>query len=255
MSDLAGRCALVVPCYNESQRLDTSEYVSFLRSAPAGFRLIFVNDGSTDSTLAVLQRLQSEAGCEKRAIVLPKSPNAGKADAVRYGMNYAMNMPGVDVVGFWDADLATPLPAIYELLNVLEQFPSVQMIFGARVKLLGRQIERRVVRHYLGRVFATVVSNVLDLPVYDTQCGAKLFRVTPDFRDVLRDPFLSRWIFDVEIIARFLQRRGVRWVQAAIYEYPLQKWEDVAGSKIKSGDFVKAVAEIFAIWNRYLRRS
>ncbi len=213
--------------------------------------MVFVDDGSRDETLRVLESLRAEVGAV--AVVLPKQPNGGKAEAVRYGMNYAIAELGAEVTGFWDADLATPLGAVADLLAKLEADARVQMVFGARVKLLGRRIERRATRHYLGRVFATVASNVLRLPVYDTQCGAKLFRVTDDFRAVLRDPFLSRWIFDVEMIARFIQRRGVEWVHDSIYEFPLHQWEDVAGSKVKSGDFFKAAAEIFAIWNKYLR--
>lgn len=241
----------MVPCYNEALRLNTAAFADWLRMAPTGFRMVFVDDGSRDDTLRVLERLREQVG--DVAIVLPKKPNAGKADAVRHGMNYAIAELGASVTGFWDADLATPLDAVPDLLSVLEADERVQMVFGARVKLLGRQIERKVSRHYLGRVFATVVSNVLQLPVYDTQCGAKLFRVTDDFREVLRDPFLSRWIFDVEIIARFIRRRGVRWVHDAIYEFPLRKWEDVAGSKLKPTDFFKAMGEVVVIWDKYLR--
>ena len=213
--------------------------------------MIFVDDGSRDNTLEVLNRLRQEAG--PAVIVLPKKPNAGKAEAVRFGMNYAIDHLDPAVVGFFDADLATPLAAVYDLLRVLEQVERIQMVFGARVKLLGRYVERKPQRHYLGRVFATAVSNVLSLPVYDTQCGAKLFRVTPDLRAVLRDPFLSRWIFDVEIIARFIRIRGVAYVQDAIYEFPLERWEDVAGSKIKPADFFKAAGDILQIYNKYLR--
>lgn len=253
-SDLsqAGRCALVVPCYNESKRLQTEEYISFLKRAPANFQLIFVDDGSTDKTLEVLAEVQREAG--PAALVRSQKPNAGKAEAVRDGMIFSLDEIGADVVGFWDADLATPLSGIADLLSVLGSMSHIQMVFGARVKLLGRHVERRPERHYLGRVFATVVSNILDLPVYDTQCGAKLFRASSDLREILRDPFLSRWIFDVEIIARFIQRRGAEYVQNAIYEYPLHQWEDIAGSRLKPGDFVKAATEVFEIYYRYLKK-
>ena len=114
---------------------------------------------------------------------------------------------------------------------------------GSRVKLLGRKIDRRRSRHYLGRIFATAVSTVLGLDVYDTQCGAKLFRVTPFIRALFEHPFLSRWIFDVEIIARLIQaKRGKNLPQAdrVIYEFPLMEWRDVQGSKLGYGDFVRA---------------
>jgi dolichyl-phosphate beta-glucosyltransferase len=244
-------CALIVPCYNESQRLRVDTYVEFLRAAPEGFTMVFVDDGSKDNTLQVLESLRARA--QRGVVVLPKSPNAGKADAVRHGMNYAMEHLHPSVTGFWDADLATPLREIYPMTAVLEEQSAVQMVFGARVKLLGRRIVRKPERHYLGRVFATVVSNVLRLPVYDTQCGAKLFRVSDDLRQVLREPFLSRWIFDVEIVARFIRMRGPAYVESSIYEYPLSEWEDVAGSKVRPGDFLKAILEVVEIWNSNLR--
>ncbi len=129
------------------------------------------------------------------------------------------------------------------------------MVFGARVRLLGRKIERRPIRHYLGRVFASLASMVLQLPIYDTQCGAKLFRVTPDLLEVLDLPFESRWIFDVEIIARFLtlHRMDTDFGKRAIYESPLHQWEDVAGSKVKMFDFVTSFWELIRIRFKYLR--
>ena len=247
-------CTVVVPCYNEAQRLRIDRFTSFLEDRRGrNVRLLFVNDGSKDATLAVLQALRSRF--PERISVLDKQPNGGKAEAVRHGMLHAIALGGSEITGFWDADLATPLAQIPDLAEVLEQHPGLTMVFGARVRLLGRSIQRQALRHYLGRCFATTASTLLRLPIYDTQCGAKLFRITPELSEVLQEPFESRWIFDVELLARFMARhRGdPRSVRDRIYEFPLPEWTDVAGSKVGSSDFLKAFGELYNIHHRYLR--
>ena len=246
------RCAIVVPCYNEAHRLPSEKFVEFLHEGH-DVDFLFVNDGSTDNTLKVLEELQRV--CGSAVIVLDKKVNAGKAEAVRDGMLRAIELGRSSFVGFWDADLATPLSAISSLRQELIQNTQLQMVFGSRVRLLGRHVHRRALRHYLGRVFATVVSIMLRLPIYDTQCGAKIFRVTPQLAHVLRRPFISRWVFDVEILARFiaLDHGDARLLHDSIYEYPLEQWEDVAGSKVRPGDFLLAFLDTFRIYSKYLR--
>jgi hypothetical protein len=124
------------------------------------------------------------------------------------------------------------------------------------VQLLGRDIRRSAVRHYLGRVFATCASRTLRLPVYDTQCGAKMFRVSPRMLTVFSRPFLSRWVFDVEILARMVRgglcdRRSNDDVP--VCELPLRAWRDVQGSKLRGRDFVRAAWELLQIYRKYGR--
>ena len=245
-------CMVVVPCYNEANRLQPARFSEFLEQ-DQDIHFLFVNDGSKDATLRVLEQLR--ASHPDRIHVLDKKINGGKAEAVRSGMLHAIASGHVAVTGFWDADLATPLEVIPRLMSKLEEVPARQMIFGSRVRLLGHAIHRKTIRHYLGRCFATAVSIVLGLPVYDTQCGAKLFRITPELGVILAAPFLSRWIFDVEIIARFLavHNHDASYATDAIYEHPLPRWEDVAGSKVRSTDFFVAFYELLKIRNAFLR--
>jgi glycosyltransferase involved in cell wall biosynthesis len=240
---------LVVPCYDEAERLDRE---AFRRYTLPGHRVefLFVDDGSRDATLSVLQALAAEDPSRYSVLALEK--NLGKAEAVRRGLLAAIERKP-DLTGFWDADLATPLAELSGYLAIFESRPEIAMVFGARVRLLGRSISRRASRHYVGRMGATLISRSLGLAVYDTQCGAKLFRVTGDLKDVLSKPFLSRWIFDVEIIARFVKRWGRELTARSIYELPITCWHDVKGSKVKGGDFVRALRELWKIHRAYNR--
>lgn len=237
------RVAIVVPCYNEAGRLDVERFARCLTAMSVDF--VFVDDGSTDGTRSVLESFQ--ARYPDRIDVVGYDRNHGKAEAVRRGMLAAFGR-NVRYAGYWDADLATPLDAIEDFLAVLDARADCDILIGARVQLLGTDIVRHPTRHYLGRMFATAASVTLSLPVYDTQCGAKVFRITPQIAELFSTPFLSRWVFDVELIAR--HRHAMRG-QHRIVELPLRRWHDVKGSKVKPQHFVVALADIARIWLRY----
>lgn len=221
----------MVPCYNEAARLDADRFTAFA-AASDGTGLLFVDDGSTDATSDVLASLVGRAPERIRALQL--SANQGKSGAVRAGVLAALAWDP-QFVGFWDADLATPLSAVPRFVSMLEGRSRLLGAIGARVKLLGTTIERSAVRHYLGRVFATAASVVLGLAVYDTQCGAKLFRAGPLLRAAFAAPFRSRWAFDVELLARLEEagrRAGAPPVAETVVELALEEWRDVRGSKL-----------------------
>lgn len=244
---------IVVPCYNEAQRLCVEAFIEFTVHEPS-VRFIFVDDGSRDETREVLSGLERQDAA--RFAVITHPANRGKAEAVRTGMQAAF-AKGPAFAGYWDADLSTPLDEIPRFVEALERHPECQIAMGARLKLLGRRIERSALRHYVGRVFATAASSVLRLPVYDTQCGAKLFRVDRETRALFDAPFATNWTFDVEVIARLLQARrasGGPPVENAIRELPLREWRDVPGSQVRPIDFVLSLFDLLRIWRRYLRR-
>lgn len=240
------RAWVVVPCYDEERRLDQDAFAAFLRQE-SGPTLVFVDDGSRDRTRDILHELA--AANPARAKVLGMPENRGKAEAVRLGMRSAL-AGGARYTGFWDADLATPLAQIAEFAAVLDEQPGIDVVMGARVRMLGRNIERYGSRHLVGRFYATVASFVLGLPVYDTQCGAKLLRTSPELSDALAAPFRSRWSFDVELLQRLQHAWGDRGFDR-IVEFPLLRWQHVGNSKLS----LLGGAAAFAVLFRLLFRS
>jgi glycosyltransferase involved in cell wall biosynthesis len=242
---------IVVPCFNEAERLQTELFREFIGDGLT--RFLFVDDGSRDATRSILSELVASEPEGIGLLVLEQ--NRGKAEAVRRGLIEALKeSPGA--VGYWDADLATPLSAIPLLCGVLEEQPEVQMVLGSRVKLMGREIERYARRHYLGRVFATAASLILRLPVYDTQCGAKVLRTTERLRTILQQPFRANWTFDVELLARFMWSDPAESLPdplRTIYEYPLPVWRDVGGSKLSVTDYPRAATDLLTIYLAYAR--
>jgi glycosyltransferase involved in cell wall biosynthesis len=243
---------LVVPCFNEEARLDRQAFVDFSASRPA-IRLVFVDDGSSDRTPGILDGMKAES--PDRLDVIHLAANQGKAAAVREGILAGLKLQP-ELVGFWDADLSTPLGAIDDFLALAARRPEVDIILGSRVMLMGRDIRREAWRHYVGRVFATGVSLSLGLPVYDTQCGAKVFRVNEATAAVFAKPFHSPWIFDVEVLARYLAlaaEPGRPAPRDRIYELAVSQWHHVPGSKLRWTDFVRAAWELVYIHHKYRR--
>jgi len=208
----------------------------------------FVNDGSKDDTWYLLEQVAKD---KDRVLLINMPSNVGKAEAVRSGMLQAQLAGRFDYIGFWDADFATPLDEITAFQKLLRI--DMKIITGSRIKRLGARIERSAFRHYFGRIFATIVTKLFQLPIYDTQCGAKLFHhsiVSPLFEKA----FHSKWMFDLELFIRFKKLYGAKELQENCYEHPLTCWIDVGGSKMKKMDFLSVPFRILSLYIHYSKK-
>jgi SAM-dependent methyltransferase len=247
-----GACTVVVPCFNEADRLDPAQLGTLIEAA--GAHVLAVDDGSTDGTADMLDKLA--APDPERMSVLSLGANRGKGEAVRQGLIEAI-ASGADIVAYCDADFATPPEEIARLVATMRADDGIDVVLGSRVAMLGSDIRRSVFRHYSGRIFATASSLVLGVPVYDTQCGAKVLRVTPALRRALEAPFVTRWVFDVELLGRLLRDRDPSDPSAGrgrFVEVPLVRWSEPGGSKLTLASRLRAAADLARI-ERELRRT
>ena len=238
------RILLVIPCYNEALRLEKEVFLKSVQTF--GFDLLFVNDGSIDGTLLELQEL--EAANPENIKVLDMPQNVGKAEAVRAGMNAGSEWKKFDTVGYADADLATPFEELDRISKLFKEHQT--FLFGSRIARLGSHIERLNSRWLFGRISASFAAMTLGLGVYDTQCGAKFFRsgLVPI---LFNKPFLSRWLFDVELFFRMMNHFGKKEAENQMTEIPLDVWIEMGDSKLTMMDILKVPFELLKIRRHY----
>jgi dolichyl-phosphate beta-glucosyltransferase len=235
---------IIVPCYNEGGRLKADEFRACL-NFNSSVSFIFVNDGSTDNTYEITDMIKKIN--PERVKCLTLLENRGKAEAVRCGVLKAIEA-GATNIGYWDADLSTPLEFIERMIGKISG--DVTFVLGSRVKMLGYHIERLALRHYAGRFFATMASVIIDLPVYDTQCGAKIFRNNLEIQKAFSHPFTVNWAFDVELIGRLKiikKALDLKPFEESAIEYPLDRWIHHSGSKARAIDLLIAMKELFTL--------
>lgn len=242
------KTCIIIPCFNEAERFKREAYLSFLQQVP-DIDLCFVNDGSGDDTLQVLQEIQAMQPA--RIKVVDCRDNQGKAEAVRRGFLHVLEQGGYDALAFADADLATPLAEMRRLVKILENEPEVSIVMGSRIERMGVTIERKLYRHFTGRIFAAVISFLFRLDAYDTQCGAKVFR-KDIAKAVFEEPFLSKWLFDVEILLRVRSMRDD--YNRIISEVPLDVWLEQGNSKIRFAHLLRMPCQLLKIYSRYRHR-
>ncbi|MDB5251367.1 MAG: family 2 glycosyl transferase [Flaviaesturariibacter sp.] len=235
---------IIIPCYNEAVRLDTTTFLSYAAGHP-DVCFYFVDDGSRDDTPRILAAL-SEA-CPVQIRFSSRRENEGKAQSVREGVAGALAWKPFDFIGFLDADLATPLTEIRTLLAEFAVLPSLQMVFGSRYKTEENAIRRNPWRHGFGRLYAGFVTSCLRLDVYDTQCGAKIMRAAVA-EPLFRRPFIDRWLFDVELFCRL---RDIFPRTVVTREVALGEWSEKGDSRIRTIDLLRLPVRTARIFLRY----
>ncbi len=224
---------IVIPCYNEANRLQLDRFQNFIDNNKS-YILCFVNDGSKDETLEQLEDFRT--GNESLVIIENLAINQGKAEAVRNGVQALLALSDVETIGYLDADLATGFEDYMRLENQIHT-EGKNMVFGSRKMDDSEGIERSAFRKFASWVIGMMIKVLIGMPINDTQCGAKVF-TRALARDIFDRSFLSRWLFDVEIFIR-INNKFSKASMEVIKEVALDQWEEVEGSKITMRDTLK----------------
>ena len=232
------KITIIIPFYNEEKRIEIERFHQIFNNY-LQYDFILVDDGSTDDTSIILNEFKNKF---PNLSILKLDKNVGKAEAIRAAV---LSISNADFIVYYDADLATPFSELEKLIQFTVLHQNYKMVMGARIKLIGNGVKRSLKRHYFGRIFATFVSQfVLKVAVYDTQCGAKVI----DFKIaklIFSKPFLSKWLFDVELLKRLQKIHNLNEV---VKEIPLENWTEIGNSKIKVIDFFKIPFELLKIY-------
>ena len=234
--------SIVIPAYNESERLATSipRILEYLRDRELRAEVIVVNDGSSDRTAAVVQQFAAH----NPLVILVENPaNRGKGYSVRNGMLHARGA----VALFTDADLSSPITEADKLFAALAE--GVDVAIGSRWLQREMQTERQpLYRQLYGRLFNLGLRIVLGLNYRDTQCGFKAFNRRA-IDTVFPRQRIEGWGFDPELL--FLARKfRLKTAEVAV------EWAHDHRSKINPlRDGLRMGVEVLKIrWNDWMGR-
>lgn len=237
---------VVIPCYNEEERLLSDEFKKFVHSN-LGYHLCFVNDGSKDNTLSVLQELSK--GNEHRISVYNCEKNGGKAEAVRLGMLHLAKDNQFNYIGFLDADLSTNFEDFDELVKTISN-SKYKIVSGSRINRMGADIAKESARKIISQGINLIIRKTLGMDFKDTQCGAKIMH-KEIVEMTFQKKFLTKWLFDVEIFMRMKKIYGKQEAINIICEKPLNRWVHMDGSKLSFKDSFKIIGQIGQIAVHY----
>jgi dolichyl-phosphate beta-glucosyltransferase len=244
-------CLISIPCFRESKRLPIflDALCAELASAPFTASVVIVDDGSGSPEQSLTRSIVDEFRSRYPSILAEPvflKRNFGKGGAVYAGWKTHSSESAPKLLCFVDADGAVPASEVGRLIEELlaDQRHRWDALFGSRVKMLGATLDRRITRHYIGRVFATLVSTLTGIEIYDSQCGLKVIRRSA-YAAIENQLQETRFVFDVELTLLLLQR-GFK-----VREIPIN-WKEVPGSKVRLlRDTIRMFSGILRIRQRF----
>jgi glycosyltransferase involved in cell wall biosynthesis len=223
------KLSIIIPVLNEEGTL--KKILSMVVNQKHVFEIIVVNDGSTDRTSEILQRLKREKIFSQKLKILNHKINLGKGSAIRTGINSAKG----DYILVQDADLEYN-PDEYARLTKIAS-PS-SCIYGSRI--LGKN-PHAYLRTYLGNIIITAFCNILFFSnLTDTYTCFKLIPTK-----IARKMKLNSRGFEIEAeITGKLLKNKVKIIETPI-SYKPRSYK--GGKKIKAGDAIKGALKFLEI--------
>lgn len=245
-ADKEKRVALVVPLGDSFGALDRERFAEGLASCPW-----------VDLWLAGTSAQRELVGTwldEPRVRFFEVESQASESRILQAGMKAALAQD-YPFVGYWGPDCEVPLAVLEEWLARL-QSSNLIMVFGSRLRLAHSQHPGLWLRHYAGRALASLVSLLLKLQVYDTECCAKLFRNNELTRRLFGTPFETSVCFDIEVFQRLLEHEATDSsfrVDRDCYEHALHMWRRRPRPRYGAANMPLVAADLVRLRERVAR--
>lgn len=201
--------SIIVPAYNEDEILEQSieDLLSIIGDKRESYEIIIVDNGSEDET----PKIAEELATSHPTISWEKEPKSGRGVAVATGFHAAQG----DILAFTDADLATDLRHLEELIQSIRTC-GYDVATGSRW-IRGKEADRPLDRTVFSRTYNLLVRVLAGSSLRDHQCGFKAFS-RDVIEDILDDVNASHWFWDTEILLL------AQYNEYRIKEFPVE-WE------------------------------
>lgn len=239
------KIAIVVPVFNESSRFPETYWLKLVTSSTKSIHWLFVNDGSTDDTLATLKRYEIYSNVD----ILNIQTNSGKAEAVRQG--FLSLFQDFEILGMLDSDGSFDANEVLEIgskVNFLffeANLDQYHTVWCSRKDIQNLLSSENPFRRYLSFIVSFIIGHFWENKPWDTQCGLKFYRKCNSLYESIQLPFSTKWFFEIELFFRQKNKLGSGLDQ--IMEYPLKYCADIPGSKITFSKFPQLFLELCRI--------